>query len=804
MLKPQAVGKTHEYAAKLNAFVHGRSSPTGASSLAVISRLSLHRKQRELGICFISSTPAGNIEAVASAPTTKKETTSVEHNEEIDEAISETIKGFAQKKGREGEVIKYETTFKVGKDFGEVGAILVENEHRREMYLTDIVLHGFPNGPVNVVCNSWVHSKFQNPQKRVFFTTKSYLPRETPSGLRRLRKEELETLRGNGEGERKSFERIYDYDVYNDVGDPDKSWDLRRPVLGGQLQPYPRRCRTGRAPCDTDPLSEKRTKKGFYVPRDECFSEIKQVTFSAKTLYSVLHALAPSLGTVMVDKDLGFTYFTAIDSLFSEGVDLPPIGNQGFLKTIIPRVVKTITDTGGDVLRFETLRPLTEWPLKSKLDPEIYGPQESAITTEMINQEIGGIMTVDEALKQNKLFILDYHDLLLPFVERVRQLKSTTLYGSRTVFFLNPDGTLRPLAIELTRPPMDGLPKPMFLPMILVITNLLVTGTYSTLRTHCVTEPYVIATNRQLSVMHPIHRLLRPHFRYTMEINALAREALINAEGTIETAFAPGKYAGELSSVAYDVEWRFDLQALPADLISRARSTTSTNLGMAVEDPTAPHGLKLTIEDYPYANDGLLLWDIIKQWVSDYVDHYYPDPNLVEFDEELQAWWSEIRTVGHADKKDEPWWPVLKTSKDLIEIVTTIVWVTSGHHAAVNFGQYTYAGYFPNRPAIARINMPTEDPSEEDWKRFMKKPEAALLKNILEKMEKSWEDNPVIKAAFEKFNGRLKVLEGIIDERNENSDFKNRNGAGTMPYELLKPFSQPGVTGKGVPYSISI
>lgn len=78
------------------------------------------------------------------------------------------------------------------------------------------------------------------------------------------------------------------------------------------------------------------------------------MTFSAKTLYSVLHALAPSLGTVMADKELGFAYFTAIDSLFSEGVDLPPIGNQGFLRTTLPRVVKAIKDTGGDVLRFET------------------------------------------------------------------------------------------------------------------------------------------------------------------------------------------------------------------------------------------------------------------------------------------------------------------------------------------------------------------------------------------------------------------------------------------------------------------
>lgn len=47
-------------------------------------------------------------------------------------------------------------------------------------------------------------------------------------------------------------------------------------------------------------------------------------------------------------------------------------------------------------------------------------------------------------------------------------------------------------------------------------------------------------------------------------------------------------------------------------------------------------------------------------------------------------------------------------------------------------------------------------------------------------------------------------LSNIIDDRNDNFELKNRNGAGVMPYELLKPFSEPGVTEKGVPYSISI
>jgi lipoxygenase len=73
----------------------------------------------------------------------------------------------------------------------------------------------------------------------------SYLPSQTAKGLRRLREEELKILRGNGQGERKTFERVYDYDVYNDLGHPDSSADLKRLVLDGKQHPYPRHCRTG-------------------------------------------------------------------------------------------------------------------------------------------------------------------------------------------------------------------------------------------------------------------------------------------------------------------------------------------------------------------------------------------------------------------------------------------------------------------------------------------------------------------------------------------------------------------------------
>ncbi|KAH9713632.1 Lipoxygenase 3 [Citrus sinensis] len=203
---------------------------------------------------------------------------------------------------------------------------------------------------------------------------------------------------------------------------------------------------------------------------------------------------------------------------------------------------------------------------------------------------IEGLQAFPPVLKENKLYVLDCHDIYLPFLDKINALDGRKAYATRTIFFLNSLGPLKPIAIELSLPPsgpdqsacsshpstplpigFGSLPGPMSAPTMPGCTN------------------SINSAHRQLSAMHPIYKLLDPHMRYT--------------------------YGMEISASMFK-SWRFDKEGLPADLIRR---------GMAVPDPTQPDGLKLLIEDYPYAADGLLIWSAIEDWVRTYVNHYYPN-----------------------------------------------------------------------------------------------------------------------------------------------------------------------------------
>ncbi|WMV11968.1 hypothetical protein MTR67_005353 [Solanum verrucosum] len=776
-------------------------------------------------------------------------------------------------------IIAGESTFSVTfewdhEEFGVPGAFIINNFHLNEFFLKSLTLEDVPNhGKIHFICNSWIYPASKYKSDRIFFANQAYLPSDTPEPLRKYRENELVTLRGDGTGKLEEWDRVYDYAYYNDLGDPDKGKEYARPVLGGSSEyPYPRRGRTGREPTKTDPNSESRVPSlmslDIYVPRDERFGHVKMSDFLTFFLKSIMQTLLPGFEGLFDNTPNEFDSFEDVLKLYEGGIKLPegPLlktitdsipseilkdilqtDGQGLLKYPTPQVIqedkfawRTDEEFGRETLAGTNpvlISRLQEFPPKSNLDRNIYGNQNSTITREQIEDKLDGL-TVDEAIKTNRLFILNHHDFVMPLLRRINMSTNTKTYASRTLLFLQDTETLKPVAIELSLPHPNGdqfgIVSKVYKPSdqgvegsIWQLTKAYAavndSGTHQLishwLNTHAVMEPFVIATNRQLSVLHPIHKLLQPHFHDTMNINALARQTLINGDGFIEKFLFPAKYSMEMSAVAYK-DWVFNEQALPADLIKR---------GMAVEDSISPFGIRLLIQDYPYAVDGLKIWSTIKIWVTEYCNFYYKSDDTVQKDNELQAWWKEIREEGHGDKKDEPWWPKMQTLQELIDSCTIIIWIASALHAAVNFGNYSYGGYLVNRPSLSRKFMP--EPGSAEYEELKINPDKVFLKtvvpqqltllgmSVLELLSRhasdtlylgqndspEWTKDQEPLLAFERFGKKLSDIENqIIQMNGDHKKWKNRSGPVKVPYTLLFPTGEEGLTGKGIPNSVSI
>ncbi|KAL7235183.1 hypothetical protein ACSBR1_018639 [Camellia fascicularis] len=776
--------------------------------------------------------------------------------------------------------VSFNVTFEWDEEDGVPGAFTITNSHHNEFYLKTVTLEGVPDHEqIQFICNSWVYPKKYYEKDRVFFTNQTYLPGDTPAPLRHYREEELLTLRGNGTGKLEEWDRVYDYDLYNDLSEPETDLKYGRPILGGSSKyPYPRRGRTGRPPLEKDPRYESRLpllkSLSIYVPRDERFSRLKLSDLVAYGLKSVFQFLLPEFEAQFDKTPEEFDNLEDVMKLYDGGIKIPDCHLLESLRKEIPfETLKEILRTDGERfchfpvpqvieedksawrtdeefaremlagLNPVVIRRLQEFPPYSKLNPKVYNNEANSKTKESIEKNLEGL-TIDEALKNKKLFILDYHDALMPYLKRINSTSSKT-YATRTLLFLKNDGILKPLAIELSKFQEEDqlrVPEEEQLGEESVVYTPVEHGAEGTiwqlakayvavndsgyhqlichwLHTHAVIEPFVIATNRQLSVLHPINKLLHPHFRDTMNINALARQALINAGGLLEKTVFPSKYAMEWSSAAYK-DWVFPEQALPADLIKR---------GVAVEDAKSPHGVRLLIEDYPYAVDGLEIWSAIKTWVEDYCSFYYKTDEMVQKDTELQTWWKELQEKGHGDKKNETWWPKMQARAELVETCTIIIWVASALHAAVNFGQYPYGGYPPNRPAMSRRFIPKTD-NKIDYEELEKNPDRAFLKTVTPQLQSilgislveilsrhtadevflgrrdthDWTTDKKPLEAFERFGKKLTEIEARITRMNEDEKMRNRVGPAQVPYTLLFPTSGVGLTGKGIPNSVSI
>lgn len=460
--------------------------------------------------------------------------------------------------------------------------------------------------------------------------------------------------------------------------------------------------------------------------------------------------------------------------------------------------------------------------------------------------------TIEELMSQvrsgapPRIFMVDYETYLEEWAHKVNVLgEDRCLYAGRCIMYQKDDMRLVPVAIEMHAPETSAsqlvLYTPYDPPQVWQLAKTAFNNIDSTyhqlvshwLRTHCAVEPYIIATDRNLSQLHPVYKILQPHLQYTYRINADARKVLVAANTVIELLFTTSSESMQLSSRVYN-DWKFTDQAFPQDVINR---------GLA--RPVEGGGLEIIAEDYPYCEDGLLIWDALSTYMSDYIAVYYKSDDDVKSDVELNSWWSEIKDKGHADA-DPSGWPRLETAADLAHILATIAWTASAHHAAVNFGQVDYGSFVLNRSCLLRKPIPEKgssayqaltDPktSEEEFMTYVANQLPACIniavlqilathsdnENYLSDSKQKYISGEAALAVHTQLLKDLDAAERTIEERNTSGQSKARTvSEGGLPYQLLipsgtdsegKPLSSNSTgkrvsnrPGRGIPFSISI
>ncbi|MEM7157832.1 MAG: lipoxygenase family protein [Myxococcota bacterium] len=186
---------------------------------------------------------------------------------------------------------------------------------------------------------------------------------------------------------------------------------------------------------------------------------------------------------------------------------------------------------------------------------------------------------------------------------------------------------------------------------------------------HFVLEAFAVATARQLHRDHPIAALLAVHLRLVLWNNFLGRQTLTNPQGFTEQLLSGRLEDGSIEIMRRHYrQWDFWDLHLPQELARRG-----------VDDREA-------LPNYPFRDDGLRLWDALHEFVTAYVQHYYPSARELKDDHELEAWRAELcdsqggHVAGFPESFDD--------TEVLADVLTSIIFRSSVFHSGVNYGQF--------------------------------------------------------------------------------------------------------------------
>jgi arachidonate 15-lipoxygenase len=410
---------------------------------------------------------------------------------------------------------------------------------------------------------------------------------------------------------------------------------------------------------------------------------------------------------------------------------------------------------------------------------------ETTIPKDMLHLAAQG-KTVPELIAEKRLFVLDYADL-----EGVPQLQGKVFYAPFVLVFREilegGKSRLNMVGIQLTR--YQDRKNKVYTPNSAYPNKYLLAKIHTACAddqfhqfvvhlglTHLAVEPFAISHHNAFPKDHPIGKLLKPHLKDTIGINYLARQTLISKVVPFtDRTFATGTAGGLQLVLKAWRKWDFFGMSFPQQLLARGFDEQGSD----------------EVEDFFFREDGFKIWNALSEYVSNVVKTVYADDSAVADDKDLQAWAAE---TADPERADVPGFPAtISTRELLVNTLTNIIFLASAQHSAINFSQYQYLGYVPNRPNVMFKGMPdTEGDITFEYilsslQGFATAHFQIFFSNFLSTpslhplSELPLEENfyPDIHTAF---IARLNAIAAEIDERNQKLVQE-----GKIPYPYLSP-----------------
>jgi hypothetical protein len=189
----------------------------------------------------------------------------------------------------------------------------------------------------------------------------------------------------------------------------------------------------------------------------------------------------------------------------------------------------------------------------------------------------------------------------------------------------------------------------------------------------CVT-PMTVATTNELPADHPVRRLLHPGCQTALIGNfEVAHFQIAGPE-----AFAIKLFSHDYPTLSKIINYHLDRFHI-ADL-----------------DPDydlARRGVAVTPFAYPQRDNMLQLWALTREFVSRYIDLYYPDDQAVATDEALERWRASLDRLMPAGLADEDGWieKVRLNRTTLKRIAAAYLHASSTTHDQVNNVVWNYS-----------------------------------------------------------------------------------------------------------------